>query len=290
MDSGSPFWHYFSTFDAIEVLNRHARRDIVPESQFLKNFLGARIRPSYMPDILMGREGLVEPVPLPANWHADIAEWAAALRSVDLSGKRFLVVELGCGWGTWIVNTGLAAKVLGKDVHLIGIEGDERHVEFANDACAINNFQKDEFEIIRGIASADAGQGLFPKSSNGEANWGKSEIKADQQMFSAKSFDKLEKIRLIDVVPPDRWVDLLHIDIQGSEYEFIANGMSYLKEKVRYILIGTHSRKIEGDLFVIMSENCWDLEIERPAIYQNIAGQPILSVDGVQGWCNQKLR
>jgi hypothetical protein len=40
----------------------------------------------------------VEGIPIPANWHADIAEWAAALRAVELAEETFTVVELGCGW------------------------------------------------------------------------------------------------------------------------------------------------------------------------------------------------
>jgi hypothetical protein len=40
----------------------------------------------------------VEPIPIPANWHADIAEWAAALRAVDLARGSFTMAELGCGW------------------------------------------------------------------------------------------------------------------------------------------------------------------------------------------------
>ena len=72
--------------------------------------------------------GVVEPVPIPANWHADIAERAAALRAVEQAHGTFKVVELGCGWGCWLNNTGVAARTLGLAVTLIGVEGDEGHI------------------------------------------------------------------------------------------------------------------------------------------------------------------
>ena len=63
--------------------------------------------------ILDGRAGEVEDMPIPANWHADIAEWAAALRAVELARGTFSMAELGCGWGCWMNNTGVAARAAG---------------------------------------------------------------------------------------------------------------------------------------------------------------------------------
>jgi hypothetical protein len=41
-----------------------------------------RIDPKFLPTILRGgRE--IEPVPMPADWHADIAKWAVALGAVE---------------------------------------------------------------------------------------------------------------------------------------------------------------------------------------------------------------
>src|SRR5438034_242171 len=84
-DVASPFYHYNSMFDARATIVRHARQDLRPNPDYLTNFLGVLIDPKFLPQILHGREGEVEPVPIPANWHADIAEWATALRAVDLA-------------------------------------------------------------------------------------------------------------------------------------------------------------------------------------------------------------
>lgn len=84
-------------------------------------------------------------------------------------------------------------------------------------------------------------------------------------------------------------VDLLHIDIQGSEAELIRDTLPLLKEKVAYMVIGTHAREIEGAIFAVLRSAGWVLEIERPAILSLAGGVPQVTVDGVQGWRNPGL-
>ena len=92
-----------------------------------------------------------------------MAEWGAALRAVDLARGQFTVIELGCGWGCWMNNAGVAARRVGLDVHLIGIEGDEGHAAFAQEACAANGFTPKQVSVHRGIAAATSGIALFPR-------------------------------------------------------------------------------------------------------------------------------
>src|ERR1700681_2579384 len=120
----SRFLHYNSSFDPLEVMRRHAVPNLGRRKGYLTNFLGVVIDPKFFPSILNGREGQVEGIPIPANWHADIAEWGAALRAVDFAQHTYTVIELGCGWGCWMINTGVAARRAGLDVHLIGVEAD----------------------------------------------------------------------------------------------------------------------------------------------------------------------
>jgi hypothetical protein len=60
-------------------------------------------------------------------------------------------------------------------------------------------------------------------------------------------------------------------------------------EKIAYILVGTHSREIDGQLMKIMMDAGWALEIERPCIFSLKNGRPATLVDGVQGWRNRNL-
>lgn len=297
--SSSPFLHYNAAFDPIAVMRRHAATGVLASPDYLTNFLGVRIDPRFFPDLLRGRAGEIEPIPIPANWHADIAEWGAALRAVDLARGRFTVIELGCGWGCWMNNTGAAARRAGLDVHLIGVEGDAEHLEFAREACAANGFSDMQVTLRRGIVAPEAGSALFPRTAqDGQAqaglNWGAEPIfgATDAQRREALhsgSHDELPMIALDALAAPHARIDLLHIDIQGGEVGFIKGCLPVMQEKVAYCLVGTHSRSIEGRAIDLFLAAGWKLEIERPGIFILDDGVQRLTVDGVQGWRNPRL-
>ncbi len=289
----SPFYHYNASFDAIAVIRRFAVEDIAPAEGFLTNFLGVRIDPKFFPGLLDGRAGEVEGIPIPANWHADIAEWASALRAVELSRGRFRIVELGCGWGCWLNNTGVAARRRGLAVELIGVEGDAGHVAFAHEALTANGFAAGDYKVIHGIAAAEDGKALFPKSASGR-DWGMEPVldaspEEVERAAAAGTHDILDRIRLATIVD-ERPIDLLHIDIQGGEADFVAGCLDDLAKYVRRVLIGTHSREIEGRIMQTLFAAGWALEMERPAIFSlDDPRAPSIRVDGVQLWMKPAL-
>ena len=270
-------------------------QNLAPTPGYLTNFLGVRIDPKFFPQVLTGREGEVESVPIPANWHADIAEFAAALRAVELAHESFTIIELGCGWGCWLNNTGAAARRAGLAVQLIGVEGDEGHIGFAREACAVNGFTPDQITLRHGIAAPAGGIALFPARIRLGVQWGLEPVfgasEAEQQTaIAAGSHDALPMISLAELTASHPRIDLLHIDIQGGETNFIAGCLPILAERVAYMLVGTHSRQIEGRIMEMLLAEGWHLEIERPAIFALDSGIPDIRVDGVQGWRNPRLR
>jgi FkbM family methyltransferase len=289
----SPFFHYHACFDAESVMRSHAVAGLEATPGYLTNFLGVLIDPKFFPSILNGRAGHVEDIPIPANWHADIAEWAGALRAVDLSETNFTVIELGCGWGCWLNNTGLAARRMGRNVQLIGIEGDRGHHAFAREAAATNGFPEDKLTLFHGIAAAKDGVALFPNQSLSGQNWGLEPImnpgRFKRSTAKLAGYTELPAISLQTATKNHARIDLLHIDIQGGEADLIKDSLELLNDKVAYIVVGTHSREIEGQIFETLRTAGWLLEIERPAILSLVNGKPIVTVDGVEGWRNPNL-
>jgi FkbM family methyltransferase len=293
----SPFSFYNSRIEAEAIMRRHAVQS-EPRPGYLVNFLGVAIDPKFFPAILDGRAGQVEPVPIPANWHADVAEWAAALRAVELAkknrSKTFTVIELGCGWGCWMNNTGVAARRQGLKVKLIGIEGDPGHIAFAREACAANGFKPEEVELHHGVAGARPGVALFPRQDRAGETWGLEPLfnPSDEALAAARAsgdFDELPVIGLDALAKGRERIDLLHVDIQGGEAELIEQSLAFLNRTVAFVLVGTHSREIEGRLFQALGAAGWMLEIERPAILALTDQGPKVTVDGVQGWRNPAL-
>lgn len=290
----SPFYHFNAAFDPELVIRSHAASAVSAHPDYLTNFLGVRVRPRYFPGILDSRGGQIENAPIPGNWHADMSEWGAALRSVDLACDSFTVMELGCGWGCWLNNTGTAAARQGLKVNLIGIEGDRDHLDFGHEATAVNGFSPHQIFLHHGLAAAGSGTALFPRQDHAGAAWGLQPLfdpdePTRDRLLRDGTHVELPTRSLEDLSAGFARIDLLHIDIQGGETDLVAGSLDVLARKVAYMVIGTHSRQIEGRIMEILLDAGWVLEIERPAIFVIETAGPRITVDGVQGWRNPRL-
>ncbi len=290
------FWHYHSRFDAIETVTRHAMNQppFRRKPGRVMNFLGVAIDPQIFPSALEPLSGFIEAAPMPNNWHADLAEWGAALHAIDLSGPTFTMIELGCGWGCWMLNTGVAAKRTDRTVHVIGVEGDAGHIAFARAGLAENGFADGEATLLTGIAAGRSGVALFPLQDTAGESWGLEPVlDADeirtQELMATGRYSTLPMISLEELSAPYGRIDLLHIDIQGGEADLVEACLDVLSVKFAYVLIGTHSRQIEGRLFDIMIGAGWELDMERPAFLDINHPAPQITVDGVQGWKNPRM-
>lgn len=290
----SLFDHYFSVFDAETTIRRYAVPDLRPSAGLVTNFLGVRINPAFVPSILPAMANTVESVPIPANWHADIAEWAAVLRAVELAQGKFTMIELGCGWACWINQTAAAARRRGLSLDLIGVEGDEGHIAFARESTATNGIVASELTLHHGIAAAENGVALFPRQDAPGGTWASAPVfrateEEQGRLIASGNYDALPMIALSDVIGDRSRVDLIHIDIQGGEADLVSACLPTLNERVGYLVIGTHSRQIEGRLFETLESASWVPEMDRPAILDLNFPAPYIRVDGLQGWRNPRI-
>lgn len=294
LDHMTRFYAFDTALDAEDIIKRHAISGLQPKPGYVVNFLGVLTEPSIYPPMLTGLVGQVESPPIPANWHADMAEWAAVLRAVDLAGPQFRIIELGCAWGCWMCSAGKAALRTGRDVHLIGVEGDDKFVALAEKQMAVNGFVPAQYTIHRGIAAAVDGTALFPRQADGAVGFGSAPVfNASRELQEAAtasgSHDVLDMIALDRIMEPYDRIDLLHIDIQGGEAELIDKAFPAIAEKVAYVFVGTHSRQIEGQIFDKMLSGGFVLEIERAAILSLTEATPVVLYDGVQAWRNTRF-
>ena len=83
-------------------------------------------------------------------------------------------------------------------------------------------------------------------------------------------------------------VNLLHIDIQGSELELVQANLELIARQVDAMMIGTHSRVIEGALIELLYANGWRLELEKPCrvawTAHPASQQAMTETDGCQYW------
>ncbi len=286
-------FHYYCEFDALALLHQFHVQNPPPNPTAVTNFLGAQVEPKIFPPILGPMTGQVEGLPIPGNWHADIAEWAAALRTVALAKETYRIVELGCGWGCWLVNMGVAARALGLRVELIGVEGDPNHLQNAASTLALNGFDPSQYTLTHGIAAAQPGHAIFPNPEAGSAAWGGEAIFfPDNETLKSARKDPSKQVLdcyTLETLGSKNIIDLLHIDIQGAELDYAKGNQDQMSKYVRRVLIGTHSRVIEGALQELFLGLGWRLEMDRPVIAPLTNGRPVTGIDGVQLWGNPDL-
>jgi hypothetical protein len=289
----SPLAHFNACIDVRGIIEAHVQPNRAPRPHHIVNFLGVAI-PTKVMGFLENLDGGMDPVPIPGNFHADMSEWAGALRAVDLAQETFTMIELGCGWACWMTNTGVAARSRRLRVNLIGIEGDPTHLSYARETLEVNGFDKNEYRLISGIAAAGTGYALFPKREHSAEHWGFEPVfgatpEESEAAVASGKFERMTMVPLSEAIGEREKIDLLHMDIQGGEADLVAATLDLLSERVAYLVIGTHSRQLEGRLMDLLIGAGWALEVERPAIFNLPKGTPEIDVDGVQAWRNRKF-
>lgn len=277
------------------------------------DFLGTKTRTSYLGGL---QGGQVEDYPLPMNFHATALEWAGALAAVVDARQELVALELGAGWAPWLVSVARAAQLrkIGK-VRLVGVEGSKTHLAYMQDHFRDNDLNPDDHTLLAGVVGPRDGTAEFPVLANPAIDWGNAAVLAPTgqnrcvrrlrrvagagrrtlrglmtaRPAPAASTERLPCYSIDSLLRPFGVVDLVHVDIQGHEYEVLAAGRQALRQKVKRIVVGTHSRSIEQQLLDELSANGWLLEGEEACLFRQSKGGMALFRDGCQVWKNTRL-
>ncbi|KQX22741.1 MULTISPECIES: FkbM family methyltransferase [unclassified Sphingomonas] len=267
-----------------------------------RDMLGAITKVSYLGAGWHGRAGYVfRSVPRTQEYSLHgTSEWIGTLRSVLEAGKSFTAIELGAGWGPWLIASRQAALARGikdRNIDLIGVEGSADHHAFMLDNFRTNGLDPAKYRLHHAVAGAQDGIASFPKLNAAEEDYGAfasfGEDKMGVDRMTAAQHGELEEIPCISLatlMADKKRVDLLHIDIQGHEEEVLRAGIEVLNAKARRVVVGTHSRAIEGHLFDLFHANGWVCESEVVCELKPLMdGTRALWVDGEQVWRNDRL-
>jgi FkbM family methyltransferase len=261
-----------------------------PEPGFILDRLGVRTRGASLWDGAQSLVGAVIPPPVPADYHAEAIEWIGLLKSVRAASDRFVAMELGAGWGPWLVAGATAARRCGiETVRLLGVEADPVHFEALRRHFTDNGLAPEAHTLLRAAVGAVAGHANWPRVADPRNDWGLCPV-AGEVSGDTIDVDVLAVAGLLDREPV--W-DLVHIDVQGGEADLLAAAPSEFDGRVRWLVIGTHSRTIEGDLLAMLPARGWVLEHEKPCRFAFQPGAPSLATmttcDGTQVWRNGRL-
>jgi len=240
-------------------------------------------------------------LPLPDDsFHAMGVEYCSLFFAIEHSTDSFTMFEFGAGYGTWMAYTAKACIRRGiEKVNVIGIEGDKNKIPLIMKHLQYNNFRDDSNEleqeynniyskIINGAVNVNDGFIEYPEVEVDE--YGATVLETEFSKSKKKS--KLPAFSINTLLNDYEKVDFIHFDVQGIEYDIIASSLEVLSKKVRFMCIGTHSRKIEGDLISLLFTNEWQLLRENPCRFSKDERETLIdrtTDDGTQFWVNKKL-
>jgi FkbM family methyltransferase len=239
-------------------------------------------------------------------------EWVDLLEAIEAARGRFVFVELGAGYGRWSVRAALAARAAALDAHCVAVEAEPTHARWMRQHFTDNGIPPETATLLWAAVAPE--QGVVPFEF-GKPSRNYARRVARKAKMPPPSSEDLEQL-FTDaaacsppVVPADAigrmWVpavtlpailsghptvDLIDIDVQGTEAEVLTAAASALDSRVRRVHIGTHGPQIEADLRVLFGELGWTKVIDYPS------GTPsetpygeIRFSDGVQTWINPRV-
>ena len=155
-----------------------------------------------------------------------------------------------------------------------------------------NGFDPDAQRLHQAAVAVEEGDRALACHGRQLDNYGFRPIHEDGDYMN-RNFAKTQEVKLFamrDLVrSEDRW-DLIHMDVQGAEFDICRDAMPDLKERSNRVMIGTHSRKLEGSLMAPFAETGWVLENEKPCKFtfwpNHKTLEAMTTVDGTQTWNN----
>ena len=284
------------------VLEAFRNPNAKAEPGFVVDFLGGRTRVTSLWSDARKLDGQVLDLPIPADYHAEAAEWVGVLKSVQSAGDRWVGMELGPGLGLWVVAGGNAARLKGiTDVRLCAVEADVQHFQFLRQNLVDNGFIPDAHRLFHAAVGAEPRIARWPALEDSRDDWGSRPILGEVSGASAtdylgRAFSETVSVEIVpmaDLIEAEPLWDMVHIDVQGHEVEICSSCIDSLNERVQWLIVGTHSRKLDGDMLALMYAAGWVLENEKPTKFnfsrEASSLEAMTLYDGIQVWSNPRL-
>ena len=219
-------------------------------------------------------------------------DWIALLQCIRSSSGTFRMAELGAGWAPWLVRAAFAARQAPaiRNLEFVGVEADPTHYAWAKDHFLDNNLDPEKYCILHGAVSSTSNILKFPKISNPQEDYGASlaGLRKNQEYVQVQGYILSDLLSGRFSGP----LDFLHMDIQGAEYDVIPGAMELLKNKVKAMMVGTHSSQAKHvELISLFSQSGWEPIMIYPRNEEVVTDWgPVKFGDGFQFWKNKAQR
>lgn len=272
------------------------------DNECLIDYFGIYI-PINLAKYLQGRGGgkIVNPPYPDDSIRAGYIEYLAVVDSILDAQKYYQMSEIGASYAPFSAVAGYLALKHGiEKIALRPVEASFEAKKIINENLNANNLLNDHIDvkIIQAAVVGEFKSCYFPANDPTIDNGGAAQDDWSELDYrgAAVPLRKVKGIPLSFVIDSFAFpspIDLLHVDIQGSEIDALPKEIDKLNAKVKRILVGTHSRLIEGRLLELFHAAGWELLAEQSCefVYRNelssFVGMTI--VDGNQYWMNPLL-
>jgi FkbM family methyltransferase len=230
-------------------------------------------------------------------------EWIDVLEAAAAANGRFVMFELGAGWGRWLMSGAAAARQRRLDLALVGVEAEPTHFRWMKQHLRDNGVRRSERRLEQAAVAAVPGWVNFhtgdPNAWYGQAidpNAPRAERPSlahrlvPQRRRSDRAIVPVRAITLRQLLERYQTVDLIDLDIQGAEADVLEAAQRELDGKVKRIHVGTHSADNEQRLRELFGRLCWSCRNDYA--FASEADTPygrITFQDGVQRWLNPRF-
>ena len=273
-------------------------------ADFCADFLGVKTRRSFY-------KGLAEQAASNGPYRPELPkinesyhEWIDVLEAVAAARETFTMIELGAGWGRWLVRAAIAAKHVNPlPCSLIGVEAEPTHFEWMKLHFTDNGLDPDQHKLTEAAASDTQGKVWFYTGSPGDwygqciwgpVTWRERFLEVFQgkreRIIDNRVLKQIKTVSLKSILRTVHRVDLVDLDVQGAEYIVLQSASKDLTKKVRRIHVGTHSPEIETSLRKLFGQLGWKNHYDFPIGRESETPFGTIHFgDGVQTWINPAM-
>jgi FkbM family methyltransferase len=236
-------------------------------------------------------------------------EWVDVLEAVVGAAETFTMIELGAGWGRWLMNAAAAARAHDRrHVHLVGVEAEPTHFRWMLQHFRDNSVDAESLTLIEAAVAAEDGRVRFhvgdPSAWYGQAIDPNpphpvppaSALRQLRALFQRRARDDeraivdVRAVTLTSILVGLERVDLIDLDVQGVEADVLESAEDTLTEKVERVHIGTHSAENERRLRVLFGRLGWEKVNDYPCGAEADTPWGLIHFqDGVQTWLNPRF-
>jgi hypothetical protein len=269
----------------------------------------------WAPPQLAGRVNTTLPIP-DDGYRSEDVEYAALAAALASARDTFRIVEIGAGWAPWSVAGIVQARRRGLAAFGVAVEADETRSSWAMQHALDNDVHAElvegtteeiaahlaepagdiELRVVRGAGWHTATTLQFPVLDEGDmggAVWTLHGTDVDYRGAHLPHRD-VPAVAVASLLDANVLTDLLHIDVQGVEFDLVQPASDAIQSSVRLMAIGTTDRLTEGQLQTHLLSRGWGLAIDIPCTAVFTMTHPTLAgftvQDGTQLWENPFVR